>query len=117
MHNDGIVDYDEETKPERCKTSFKSLEVASIDQLDRFMGKPADVKAVFVVMHDNATTTLDQELHLTRTYEGWKAEIKMDDMPHSKTVTAAAWKTAEWLERLAKAIKSGTYDQINLNGL
>lgn len=120
QHNDdGIVDYDDDQPEvvERCKIRFKSLEVNHGNELDQFMGKNGDVSAVYMVQHNNGETTLEQELHLSRTYHGWIAEIKMDDMPHQETVTAAAWKTAEWLERLAKAIKSGTYDQINLNGL
>lgn len=116
--DNGIVDYgDEPEAPERCKVLFKSLEVNHGNELDQFMSRRGDVKAAFIVQHNNGKTTLEQDLHLSRTYHGWKAEIKMDGMPHSKTCTAAAWKTAEWLERLAKAIKSSAYDQINLNGL
>lgn len=118
MNDDGIVDYEgEDEATDRSRVLFKSLDVNRGNELDQLMKKRGDVKAVYIIKHDNGTTTLEQELHLHRSYHGWKAEIKMDDMTHSKTVTAAAWKTADWLERLAKAIKSGTYDQINLNGL
>ena len=75
------------------------------------------VVAVFTVGSDNQKSTLDQDLTLTQTEKGWTAEMPMLDFPPQKTSTAAAWKLAEWMERMAQAIKDREFDQINLNGL
>lgn len=43
--------------------------------------------------------------------------MPMDDFPAQTTVTAAAWKLADWMERMAAAIREATFDEINLNNL
>lgn len=75
------------------------------------------VEVRFVIGHNNGTTTVEQELLLINDGSGWMAQMIMDDFPRQKTITAAAWKLADWMERLAIAIKDNTFDQINLNNL
>jgi hypothetical protein len=75
------------------------------------------VEVRFVIGHDNGRTTLEQELILTNDGSGWMAQMVMNDFPREKTITASAWKLADWMERMAIAIKDNTFDQINLNGL
>ena len=75
------------------------------------------VTAIFDVGHNNGTTTLKQELILTQVHDGWVASMDMSDIPPSKTITASAWQLAEWMERMAEAIKANTFDQININSL
>ena len=73
------------------------------------------VEARYAVVFDNSETTLEQELVLTHDGDGWVASMNMDDFPAQRTVTASAWKLAEWMEKMAKAIKDNTFDGINLN--
>jgi hypothetical protein len=75
------------------------------------------VEAVFTVGHDNSTRTVTQDLILTNSDSGWSAQMPMQDFPKQKTTTAAAWKLAEWMEKMALAIKDNTFDSINLNDL
>ena len=77
----------------------------------------SEIKAIFLIAHDDGTVTLDQDLILTKTPKGWTAEMLMENFPPQKTVTASAWKLAEWMEKMAVAIKASEYDSINLNGL
>ncbi len=71
--------------------------------------------AVFNISHCNETTTVEQDLILQKTIYGWTARMEMDGFPELKTVTCAAWKLGDWLERLGSEIKEHTYDSINLN--
>lgn len=75
------------------------------------------VTAVFNISHNNMKTTLDQDLLLTRTGDGWVARMDMQEFPAQKTITASAWKLAEWFERLATEIKATEFDTLNLNDL
>ena len=73
--------------------------------------------ARFNISHNNGTTTVDQDLILKRTSCGWLADIRMENFPELKTVTATAWKMGEWLERLGSEIKKHEFDTINLNSI
>jgi hypothetical protein len=73
------------------------------------------ITAKFVVGHDNSSATVDQMLILKRDREGWTAEMPMDGFPPQKTANDAALKLADWMERMAVAIKHGTYDEIYIN--
>ena len=77
------------------------------------------VCAEYSVEHNNGTTTVEQKMSLTYDnvnalsthYNGqvWNAEIAFDGFPAQKTPEAAAHKLADWLERLAGAIRCGDY--------
>jgi hypothetical protein len=71
----------------------------------------------FNIAHNNGETTVDQDLILRKTGYGWTADMKMEEFPELKTITAAAWKLAEWLERLGAEIKRHEFDVINLNSI
>lgn len=75
------------------------------------------IEVVYLVGSNNGKSTLTQPLTLHWDNNGWTASMPMHDFPPQKTVTAAAWKLADWMERMAKAIKSRELDQINLNSL
>lgn len=64
------------------------------------------------VTYSTTTTTLEQFLTIKKGVfdENWCATITLDDFPYQKSPQEAAYKLAEWLEQLAKAIKSGSYD-------
>ena len=69
----------------------------------------------YVVEHNNGSTSLEQKMHI----EGvgcpipvgarYTARIDLSDFPPQDTPEAAAYKMAEWLERLASAIRIGDY--------
>lgn len=75
------------------------------------------VEAVFTVGHDNSTHTVTQDLILTNSGSGWSAQMPMLDFREQKTITAAAYKLADWMEKMAVAIRENTFDSINLNNL
>lgn len=69
----------------------------------------------FNIRHNNSDTTLDQDLILKKSADGWMAYMEMVDFPHQKTITESAHKLAEWFERMAQAIKTHEYDALDLN--
>lgn len=73
------------------------------------------VKAVFLIIHDDGSVTVDHDLILTKTYKGWVAEMPLTNFPPQETVTASAWKLADWFEKMAAALKDNAFDSINLN--
>lgn len=75
------------------------------------------VEAIFTVGHDNSKATVDQDLILTNSGAGWTAQMPILDFPEQKTATEAAHKLAEWMEKLAAAIRAGNFNEINLNKL
>lgn len=94
------------------KTTLKSVVTNA-----KVWGKVTEIKATFLIVHDDANRTIDHDLILTKTSKGWIAEMQMTDFPAQETITESAWKLAEWMEKMAIAIKSSTYDSVNLNGL
>lgn len=78
---------------------------------------PDTIEATYLVCSDNGSTTLSQPLTLRWDREGWVATMPMNDLPPQMTSTSAAWKLADWMERMAQAIKGREFDQINLNNL
>ena len=73
----------------------------------------------YLVKHDNAVTTLEQELTLTNAscpaLHLWQASIEMKGFPEEDNPQGAALKLAEWMERLAGAIRCGEYDLSHLS--
>lgn len=79
----------------------------------------SSVCAEYSVEQNNGTTSVEQKMTLTcdnvdilsTNFNGqlWNAEIAFDDFPPQKTPEAAAHKLADWLERLAAAIRCGDY--------
>ena len=67
----------------------------------------------YSVEHNNGTTSLEQTLviqgldHLFS--PRWVASIKFDEFPPQQSPELAALKLAEWMERLAAAIRSGKF--------
>jgi len=70
--------------------------------------------ATFRMSHNNGTTTLEQELILDRAEKGWTAEMDMSDFSPQLTATRAAHKLADWMERMAIAIRSSEFDKVEL---
>ena len=63
--------------------------------------------AEFQVMHSNGVTTLEQKLYIEKQFGKWTASIAFDDFPEQESGEDAALKLAEWMDRLAKAIRVG----------
>ena len=67
----------------------------------------------YAVEHNNGSTSVEQVLTISSVDglrdQTWKAEIKLDDFPPQKTPAEAANKLADWLERLAAAMRKGEY--------
>lgn len=64
---------------------------------------------VYFVMHGNGKTNLDQELVIERDRRGhgkWEASMVMKEFPGQDSKEEAALKLADWMERMAMAIKS-----------
>jgi len=70
------------------------------------------VRIVFKAIHESDETTLSQELVLVKDCGLWTAGIQMDDFPQMPTAGAAVEKLADWLERMALAIRSRDYESI-----
>jgi hypothetical protein len=99
-------------------TDYKTKVVLKSVASDRGLyDSSSPVKAIFTVGHDNSTHTVTQDIVLTLSDSGWSAEMPMLDFPKQKTITAAAWKLADWMEKMAIAIKANEFDSINLNNL
>lgn len=67
----------------------------------------------YSVEQNNGKTSVEQSLTI-RSSDGlfqpdWIAEITLDDFPPQKAPHEAAIKLADWMERLAAAIRSGDY--------
>lgn len=66
---------------------------------------------VYSVEHNNGQTSVEQKMTIT-SKEGliepnWSASIELSDFPPQKTPEEAAHKLADWMERLAAAIRVG----------
>lgn len=74
--------------------------------------KQADTcEFVYSVEHNNGNTSVEQEMTI-KSQDGlfepvWSASIEMSDFPTQDTPEKAAHKLAEWMERLAAAIRVG----------
>lgn len=66
----------------------------------------------YIVSHDNGSTTVSQRMILDQSSRGWTASMYMDDMPELGNPRLAAWKLAECFRRMADAIKSGDYQEV-----
>lgn len=80
---------------------------------------PANMGAevVYNVSHNDLKVTVEQDLILRRDPEGWAAEMPMDGFPKQVSAKDAALKLAEWMEKMAEAIRSGEYENIDLRNL
>lgn len=71
------------------------------------------VCAEFSVEHNNGETSVEQKLTIegnTRfMHPKYTATIELDDFPEQSTPQGAADKLADWLERLAAAIRTGDF--------
>lgn len=67
----------------------------------------------YIVSHDNGSTTVSQRMVLDQFSRGWKASMDMDDIPEMQSHRLAALKLADWLQRMAAAIKSGDYQEVD----
>ena len=72
------------------------------------------VCAEFSVEHNNGSTSVEQKMtidgHTRFMHPEYTATIELDDFPTQKTPQAAADKLADWLERLAAAIRIGDFN-------
>lgn len=109
---DGMEDGEVEKPANTTKVLLKTL--TSEKSLFNSDGK---IEARFIIGHCNGATTVEQELVLESGGFGWLAQMSMNDFPRQKSVTAAAWKLADWMERMAAAIREHEFDQININSL
>lgn len=70
----------------------------------------------YLVEHNNGSTSVDQLLTIS-SIDGlfdpkWVAKLALDEFPPQETPQKAAIKMAEWLERLAAAMRSGEYQSL-----
>ena len=70
----------------------------------------------YMVEQNNGKTSVEQRMTIF-SVDGlfdprWCAQIETDDFPAQETPTNAANKLADWLERLASAIRAGDYIDI-----
>ncbi|MFZ2452624.1 MAG: hypothetical protein WAW36_19115 [Methylovulum miyakonense] len=89
----------------------------SINSEKGFYNSNGNVVAIFSAAHSDGVITVEQDLVLKQIDSKWIAEMPMLDFPPQKTITDAAWKLADWMEKMAAAIKASTFDEINLNNL
>jgi hypothetical protein len=82
--------------------------------VDYHSGKCREIIAQHEISHNNEKTTLEQKLQLKFDGKNWSAHMEFDGMPECKSPTDAAWKLAEWMERMAETIKESTYADFNL---
>lgn len=76
-----------------------------------------NVEVIFKVSSNDTRITLEQELILTKSQDGWTAKMPMDKFPPQETATDSALKLADWMEKMAAAIKDHDFDLIDLNKL
>jgi len=67
----------------------------------------------YMVEQNNGKTSVEQKMTIY-SVDGlfdpkWVASIELDEFPAQETTTNAANKLADWLERLASAIRTGDY--------
>lgn len=83
------------------------------------------LKATFIGLHSKSGVSLELPISVLK-YErrGWKASLDIDiendkEFPHQATASEAALKLADYLERMAIAIKDNpsAFDSINLNDI
>ena len=78
-------------------------------------GKDAQVFE-YSIEHNNGSTSVEQLLTISSVdgliHSDWVAEIVFDDFPPQKTPEDAALKMADWLERLAAAMRAGEYQSL-----
>lgn len=82
-------------------------------ELVRFESTKDNAFYEYTVEHNNGSTSVKQVLTIN-SVDGlfrskWEAVIELDDFPPQETPEAAAHKLADWLERLASAIRIGEY--------
>lgn len=68
---------------------------------------------LYSIEHNNGETSVEQSLKIS-SVDGlfnptWVANLALDDFPPQDTPLEAAHKMADWLERLAAAIRIGDY--------
>lgn len=72
---------------------------------------------VYKVEQNNGTTSVDQQLIIKASGSsikaGWSASIVFDDFPAQSSGKDAALKLADWMERLAAAIRCGEYPELH----
>jgi len=78
-------------------------------------GKDAQVFE-YMIEQNNGSTSVDQLLTIS-SVDGlfnpkWVAKLALDDFPPQETPKNAALKMADWLERLAAAIRAGEYQSL-----
>jgi len=79
-------------------------------------GTPADdLEVEFVVCSDDGNV-LFTALNAKRQRGAWKVEMPQPYVS-GNTITSTAWELANWMERMAEAIKNHTFDDFNLNNL
>ena len=85
-------------------------------QLKSVVTDEKGVTVTFSIAHNDNVTTVEQELVLRKTVEGWTARMEMVNFPNQSTITQSAHKLAEWFERMAQEIKSHEYDSLEFDG-
>jgi hypothetical protein len=72
-----------------------------------------DMAFVYSVEHNNGDTSVEQKMTISSVEQlikpEWVATIELNDMRSQHLPKDAALKLADWLERLAKAIRVGEY--------
>lgn len=86
-------------------------------ELKKFISEKTVEEYEYLIAHDNGSTTLELELVIQRQKNtgspNWKSKINLSDIPAQETQRESAIKLAEWLERMAKTIRSGNYIEVS----
>ena len=85
-------------------------------ELIRYIKEKDNQTFEYLVEQNNGKTSVEQKMKIS-SIDGlfdprWVASIELEDFPAQETTTNAANKLADWLERLAGAIRTGDYMNI-----
>lgn len=87
-------------------------------ELTRFDNDGETCVFKYKVEHNNGNTNLEQSLTIKSEFGSfnpkWVAELELEGFVPQETPADAAMKLAEWLERMAAAIKSGEYINVEV---
>lgn len=78
--------------------------------------QPYLVEAEFLVVSDEGQNVFVSTLEASRSEDVWTVNMS-HPLITGKTITATAHELADWMERMAEAIKGNTFDEININNL
>lgn len=93
------------------------LDLGKVELVKFERGEDGDANDVYLyaVAHSNGKTTVEQKLTIRNTNRSidssWIASFSLEDIPPQSSPEKAVEKLADWMERLAAAMRSGEYQQ------